>query len=291
MDDEFRENGTETTTGKADAVNVGGRVVGRDTFEPRLAVVGEHQADRRDRLMSGLTPRLLNLRPDEGLHGRWHRGECGPGDVVAIPPGHDAEVVGDGPCVLSISASSATTPRRIGGSDDLHADAPSGAYVDEVLLEGQMRSSRSSGRDARRLELEVLDEPCGLAGTLGVVGLAPRGLFGDPRRHESEQRRAFRDRRFDHDLPLVERRLQASGGAAPGTRDAPGQPRRPTPAEADPRAPVSVNLRPPPGAESAPASDARAGPRRAKCRCPACQAGRSADVATRVWMWVHPSNP
>jgi hypothetical protein len=27
-------------------------------------------------------------------------GECGPGDVVAIPPGHDAEVVGDEPCVF-----------------------------------------------------------------------------------------------------------------------------------------------------------------------------------------------
>ena len=27
-------------------------------------------------------------------------GEAGPGDVVAIPPGHDAEVVGDEACVV-----------------------------------------------------------------------------------------------------------------------------------------------------------------------------------------------
>jgi hypothetical protein len=27
-------------------------------------------------------------------------GECGRGDVVAIPPGHDAEVMGDDPCVF-----------------------------------------------------------------------------------------------------------------------------------------------------------------------------------------------
>jgi quercetin dioxygenase-like cupin family protein len=26
--------------------------------------------------------------------------EVGPGDVVAIPPGHDAEIVGDEACVL-----------------------------------------------------------------------------------------------------------------------------------------------------------------------------------------------
>ena len=27
-------------------------------------------------------------------------GTCGPGDVVAIPPGHDAEVIGEEPCVF-----------------------------------------------------------------------------------------------------------------------------------------------------------------------------------------------
>jgi mannose-6-phosphate isomerase-like protein (cupin superfamily) len=27
-------------------------------------------------------------------------GEVGPGEAVAIPPGHDAEVIGDEPCVL-----------------------------------------------------------------------------------------------------------------------------------------------------------------------------------------------
>jgi Cupin domain len=41
------------------------------------------------------------------LSGRMHvvmndgtEGECGPGDAVSIPPGHDAWTVGDEPCVL-----------------------------------------------------------------------------------------------------------------------------------------------------------------------------------------------
>jgi len=84
--------------GKADVVNLGGRVIGRGHLRARLEVVGERQADRPDRLLPGLTPRLLPLGPDEGDHGHGTEGECGPGDVVAIPPGHDAEVVGDEPC-------------------------------------------------------------------------------------------------------------------------------------------------------------------------------------------------
>ena len=35
--------------------------------------------------------------------------EVGPGDVFALPPGHDAETIGDEPCVALDFGSSATT--------------------------------------------------------------------------------------------------------------------------------------------------------------------------------------
>jgi mannose-6-phosphate isomerase-like protein (cupin superfamily) len=37
----------------------------------------------------------MRIRMDDGSEG-----EIGPGDVFAIPPGHDAEVLGDEPCVM-----------------------------------------------------------------------------------------------------------------------------------------------------------------------------------------------
>jgi quercetin dioxygenase-like cupin family protein len=39
-------------------------------------------------------------------------GEAGPGDVVSIPPGHDAEIVGDETCVFLDFSASRATPRR-----------------------------------------------------------------------------------------------------------------------------------------------------------------------------------
>jgi hypothetical protein len=68
---------------------------------PRLQAFWEQgQADRRDRLVQGLAlgyciSGRMKVFMDDGSEG-----ECGPGDVVAIPPGHDAEVVGDEPCVF-----------------------------------------------------------------------------------------------------------------------------------------------------------------------------------------------
>jgi hypothetical protein len=86
--------------GKADVVNVGGRTIGRGTFEPGwrwsdnvrpIAGTDSCQVSHLGYVVSG----RMAVRMDDGAEG-----EVGPGDVVAIPPGHDAWVVGDEPCVL-----------------------------------------------------------------------------------------------------------------------------------------------------------------------------------------------
>jgi hypothetical protein len=86
--------------GKADVVNVGGRAIGRATFEPGwrwsenikpIAQTDSCQVSHLGYCISG----RMKVVMDDGTEG-----ECGPGDVVAIPPGHDAEVVGDEPCVF-----------------------------------------------------------------------------------------------------------------------------------------------------------------------------------------------
>lgn len=86
--------------GQAEVVNVGGRAVGRGTFEPGwrwsenikpIAQTDSCQVSHLGYCISG----RMKVIMDDGTEG-----ECGPGDVVAIPPGHDAEVVGDEPCVF-----------------------------------------------------------------------------------------------------------------------------------------------------------------------------------------------
>jgi hypothetical protein len=86
--------------GEAKVVNIGGRVVGRGTFEPGwrwsenikpIAGTDSCQVSHLGYCISG----RMKVFMDDGTEG-----ECGPGDVVAIPPGHDAEVVGDEPCVF-----------------------------------------------------------------------------------------------------------------------------------------------------------------------------------------------
>jgi uncharacterized cupin superfamily protein len=98
--------------GKADAVNVGGRVVGRGTFEPGwrwsenikpIAGTDSCQVSHLGYRISG----RMKVFMDDGAEG-----ECGPGDVVAIPPGHDAEVVGDGPCVFIDSGEFGDSAKR-----------------------------------------------------------------------------------------------------------------------------------------------------------------------------------
>ena len=86
--------------GRADVVNIGGRTVGRGTFEPGwtwsgnvkpIAGTESCEVSHLGYCVSG----RMRVTMDDGSSG-----ECGPGDVVAIPPGHDAEVIGDEPCVL-----------------------------------------------------------------------------------------------------------------------------------------------------------------------------------------------
>jgi Cupin domain len=85
--------------GKAEVVNIGGRVVGKATFEPGwkwsnnvkpIAGTDSCQVSHLGYVLSG----RMRVYMDDGSEF-----EVGPGDVAAIPPGHDAETVGDEPCV------------------------------------------------------------------------------------------------------------------------------------------------------------------------------------------------
>ena len=86
--------------GRADVVQIGGHTVGRGTFEPGwkwsanvkpIAQTDSCGVSHLGYVMSG----RMRIFMDDGSEG-----ECGPGDVIAIPPGHDAETVGDEACVV-----------------------------------------------------------------------------------------------------------------------------------------------------------------------------------------------
>jgi quercetin dioxygenase-like cupin family protein len=85
--------------GQVAIVNLSGGTVGLGTFEPGwrwsehvkpLAGTDSCQAAHMGYCISG----RMVVRMDDGTET-----EVGPGDVVVIPPGHDAWVVGDEPCV------------------------------------------------------------------------------------------------------------------------------------------------------------------------------------------------
>ena len=85
--------------GQAEVVKVAGRVIGRGTFEPGwrwsenvkpIARTDSCQVSHLGYCISGRMKSSWTTAASRG----------GPGDVVAIPRGHDAEVVGDEPCVL-----------------------------------------------------------------------------------------------------------------------------------------------------------------------------------------------
>ncbi len=86
--------------GSAAVVNVGGRTVGRGTFEPgwrwseNVKPIAGTDSCEVSHLGYCVSGRMRVFMTDGS------EGECGPGDVVAIPPGHDAEVVGDEACVF-----------------------------------------------------------------------------------------------------------------------------------------------------------------------------------------------
>jgi hypothetical protein len=86
--------------GKADVVQLAGKAIGRGEFEPGwrwsenikpIAGTDSCEVSHLGYCLSG----RMKVFMDDGSEG-----EVGPGDAFAIPPGHDAEVVGDETCVL-----------------------------------------------------------------------------------------------------------------------------------------------------------------------------------------------
>jgi uncharacterized cupin superfamily protein len=85
--------------GQVEIVMVEGRAIGRGTFEPGwrwsnnvkpIAGTDSCQTHHLGYVLSG----RMRVFMDGGAEA-----EVGPGDVMAIPPGHDAEVLGDESCV------------------------------------------------------------------------------------------------------------------------------------------------------------------------------------------------
>jgi hypothetical protein len=85
--------------GKAEVVELAGRTVLRSTYEAGwrwsnnvkpIAKTDSCQVFHIGYCISG----RMKVFMDDGTEA-----EAGPGDVFAIPPGHDAEIVGDEPCV------------------------------------------------------------------------------------------------------------------------------------------------------------------------------------------------
>src|SRR6187401_3567383 len=84
--------------GQAKVVQLAGHTVAEGTFEPGwkwsenvrpIAGTDSCQVSHLGYCLSG----QMRVMMDDGTEG-----VCGPGDVIAIPPGHDAEVIGDEPC-------------------------------------------------------------------------------------------------------------------------------------------------------------------------------------------------
>jgi hypothetical protein len=84
---------------KVDVVRMGDTTAGRFAFEPGWRwsecvkpVAGTDSCQLRH--IGVVASGRLGIRHDDGTEL-----EIGPGDVFAIPPGHDAEVTGNEPCV------------------------------------------------------------------------------------------------------------------------------------------------------------------------------------------------
>lgn len=94
--------------GKMDVVNVGGATIGRVIFEPGwkwsehvkpIAGTDSCEVEHLGYVVSGRLKTVMN----DGTEA-----EFGPGDVVAIPPGHDGWVIGDEPVEYLELAGAAT---------------------------------------------------------------------------------------------------------------------------------------------------------------------------------------
>jgi hypothetical protein len=95
--DEIREF---VAHGRSHVVDLAGRIVGRAEFEPGwrwsndvkpIAGTDLCQASHLGYCVSG----RMRVQMQDGP-----QTDIGPGDAFAIPPGHDAEVLGDEPCVM-----------------------------------------------------------------------------------------------------------------------------------------------------------------------------------------------
>jgi hypothetical protein len=86
--------------GQAEVVVVAGHPVARGTFEPgwkwsdNLKPIAGTESCEVSHLAYCISGRM-KIMMDDGSEQ-----EIGPGQAVAIPPGHDAEVVGDEACVM-----------------------------------------------------------------------------------------------------------------------------------------------------------------------------------------------
>ena len=87
--------------GKIGLVNLGDVVIGRATFEPGWSwekcvkpLVGTNncQAPHTSYIISG----RMKVRMDDGTEA-----ETGPSDAAVVPPGHNAWVVGNEPCIAT----------------------------------------------------------------------------------------------------------------------------------------------------------------------------------------------
>lgn len=85
--------------GEVRLVNVAGKEVGKGFFEPgwrwssHVKPIAGTESCEFPHFMYVIAGRM-RVRMDDGSEA-----ELRPGDVVSIPPGHDAEVVGDEPCI------------------------------------------------------------------------------------------------------------------------------------------------------------------------------------------------
>lgn len=90
----------ETKNLEINVVNIGGVTVGRAVFNPDwkwsndvkpIAGTDSCQAPHTGYVISG----RMHVVMDDGTES-----DAGPGDAIAISPGHDAWIVGDEPCVM-----------------------------------------------------------------------------------------------------------------------------------------------------------------------------------------------
>lgn len=85
--------------GRVELINIAGREIGKGIFEPgwswseNVKPITQTDSCEFPHLGYVLQGRM-RVTMDDGAEG-----EIGPGDLFSIAPGHDAEVVGDEPCV------------------------------------------------------------------------------------------------------------------------------------------------------------------------------------------------